>query len=209
MCGRDSPADRGQVYTIEGVTAAILMVIAVLLALQAVTVTPTTPGTIDRDTRNKLQVQAHDVLAASDESGSLSETLRYWSVSSTTFHVPEDAEYGASDSVGYGFNDPPTEFGALMDQTFSQRGYKYNVYLEVRSGDDSRSLTTYPLVRRGEPTDNAVTATYVVTLYDDQRLTSPDSSRRLGELSSDEFYAEDVDEDESLFNIVRVRVVIW
>lgn len=209
MRERFSNSERGQVYTIEGVTAAILMLMAVLLALQAVTVTPTTPGTIDRDTRSKLQVQTHDVLAASHESGSLSETLRWWSVSTTTFDVPDDAEYAASDKVGYGFNDPPTEFGAMMEQTFGQRGYKYNVYLEVRNPDDSTKSTRYPLIRRGEPTDNAVTATYIVTLYDEQTLTSPDSSRKLGELGPDEFYAEDIAEDDPLFNIVRVRVVLW
>jgi hypothetical protein len=190
-------------------TAAILMVIAVLLALQAVTITPTTPGTIDRDTRSKLQVQAHDALAASHESGSLSDTLRYWNVSTTSFYVSPSEDYAASDAVGYGFHDPPTEMGKIFNQTFSQRGYKYNVYLEVRNGDDWTRATRYPLVKRGEPTDNAVTATYVVSLYDNQTLTSPASSRKLGELNDDEFYAEDIYPDKPLFNVVRVRVVIW
>lgn len=203
-----STDDRGQVYTLEGVTAAVLLFVAVLLALQAVTVTPTTPGTIDRDTRSKLQVQAHDVLIAGQESGSLSETLRYWNVSTQSFYVPPSEEYAASDSVGYGFHDPPTEFGDMLNQTFSQRGYKYNVYLETRRGDDWTKSERYPLVKRGEPTDNAVTATYVVTMYDNQTL-SPASSRKLGDLGEEEFYAEDIYPDEPLFNIVRVRVVIW
>jgi hypothetical protein len=202
-----SDSDRGQAYTLEGVIAAILLLSSVLLALQAVSITPTTPGTIDRDARAQLRTQAQDVLAASHDSGALEEAVLQWNTSTGSFYDPYP-NYNVSRQFGYGPKRPPNEFGAMLNQTFAQRGFNVNVYIEHRSGSDWTDTERQVLIRRGIPTDNAVSATYVVTLYDDMQLTAA-NNERLADLDPADFYAKDIYPGSPIYNVVRVRVVIW
>lgn len=199
--------DRGQAYTLEGVIAALLLLSSVLLALQAVSITPTTPGTIDRDARAQLRTQAQDVLVASHDSGALEQAVLQWNTSTGSFYDPYP-DYNVSRDFGYGPKRPPNDFGAMLNQTFTQRGFNVNVYIEYRSGSDWTETEQRVLVRRGIPTDNAVAASHVVTLYDDMQLTAA-NNEQLGDLDPADFYAEDIYPDDPMFNVVRVRVVIW
>jgi hypothetical protein len=180
---------------------------SVLLALQAVSITPTTPGTIDRDARAQLRAQAQDVLAASHDSGALEEAVLQWDTSNGSFYDPYP-DYNVSRQFGYGPKRPPNEFGAMLNQTFAQRGFNVNVYIEHRSGSDWTETGRRVLIRRGIPTDNAVSATHVVTLYDDMRLTAA-NNEPLGDLDPADFYAKDIYPSRPIYNVVRVRVVIW
>jgi hypothetical protein len=202
-------SERAQAYTLEGVVAAIIIVTSVMFALQAVTITPTTPGSIDPDTRGQLRTQATDVLATAHENESLRRAALFWNVSASTFH--DDSPGNVSEAFGYGLNPPPGEFGGLLEQSFAQRGFTYNVYLEYRNGSDRSESEAIPLVRRGVPTDNAVSSTHVVTLYDDMTLTAPgdDGELRLAELDAGDYFAEDAYPNSPVYNLVRVRVVVW
>jgi hypothetical protein len=207
--------ERGQVYTLEGLTAALLVLIALLYALQAVVLTPTTPGTIDRETRADLKTQGEDVLAAAHSNGTLSTAIRYWNTSASaanrSFYNPNPGPGPNSISVsprfGYGQDDPPGELGAMLNQTFTQRGLSYNVFIEYQAAPDWTERKRVVLLRRGYPTDNAIAATYPVALYDDMRITAPSSDKRLANTSN--FYAEDADPDGPLYNLVVIRVVVW
>jgi hypothetical protein len=203
-----SDRDRGQAYTLEGIIAALLLLSSVLLALQAVSITPTTPGTIDRDARAQLRTQAQDVLAVSHESGALKQAVLQWNTSTGAFYDPDYDDYNISREFGYGPKRPPNDFGRMLNETFAQRGFNVNVYIEYRSGSDWTETERRVLIRRGIPTDNAVSATHVVTLYDDMQLTAG-SYERLGDLDPADFYAKDIYPNGPIYNIVRVRVVIW
>ena len=54
--------DRGQAFTLEGVVAAMMVLIALLFALEAVLVTPITTGAVDEGTQSRLGAEASDVL---------------------------------------------------------------------------------------------------------------------------------------------------
>ncbi|WP_313690857.1 DUF7288 family protein [Halorarum halobium] len=204
--------DRGQVYTLEGMAAAILVVLALLLSVQSVALTPTTPGTVDADTRAQLRVQANDALAAARTNGSLTSTALYWNASSGLFADPY-VGYNVSNRFGYGPNPPPdarsapSVFGAMLNQTFTQRGFTYNLFVEYRTGSDPAETDQQVLVRRGYPTSNAVEASFVITVYDRMRLTGPEAYQ-LGDPASN-FYAPDVDPDGPIYNVLRIRVVVW
>jgi hypothetical protein len=214
--------DRGQAYTLEGVASTILVLTGLLFALQAIVLTPTTPGTIDRDTRAELAEQADDVLLAAHSNGSLSATARYynWSTGGNiTFYNPDPDNTTVSQRFGYGQDDPPTELGALMNQTFSQRGLSYNIFLDYQTVGDVTNREREVLVKQGVPTDNSVSTEIVVTLYDDQRITAPTEDppnsgsinrSRLSDLnaSAGEFYAPDAHPG-PMYNQLIVRVVIW
>ena len=96
----------------------------------------------------------------------------------------------------------------MLNQTFTDRGFNVNVYVEHRSDDDWTETEVRPYVRRGIPTDNAVSATYTLALYDDMRLTAG-GGERLATLDETDSFVEDLYPGRPLYNVVRVRVVIW
>jgi hypothetical protein len=200
-------SDRGQAYTLEGLAAGILVLTALLFALQAVVVTPTTPGTVDRESRAELDAQVRDVLHAAHANQSLTTAVLRWNSTGGTFYSDD---HEVTTAYGHGSETPAGELGALLNQSFEQRGFTYNVYVQYRNGTDRTESEEVVYVRRGEPTDNAVSASVSIALFDDMRLTSPTSNATLGATgNTTAFYARDVDDDGPLYNIVVVRVVVW
>jgi hypothetical protein len=79
--------DRGQAFTLEGVVAAMMVLIALLFALEAVLVTPITTGAVDEGTQSRLGAEANDVLriTADRAEEDLAYWARYWSPVNRTF----------------------------------------------------------------------------------------------------------------------------
>lgn len=205
---------RGQAYTLEAVVGAVLILSAVVIALQTVTVLPTTGGSVDAGVQQNSHQQANDVLAitAQNEQRDLSWYVRYWDESRGTF-------YGANNTaVGYGGTTPPDPLGETLDRGFQQQGQTYNVnlrYLVDEPGTpDSLEREETVFVNRGRPSDDAVVATYRVTLFDNETLTSPvkaTASVPLAELDSnpDSSYPIPNAIDGKVYNVVEVRLVVW
>ncbi|MEF8784922.1 MAG: hypothetical protein V5A45_03235 [Haloarculaceae archaeon] len=203
---------RGQAYTLEGVVSALILLSAVLFALQALIVTPTTSGTVDPDVQSDLRQQSNDILvttAANDEFD-LSTLVRYWDQSDQTFYNATNAR------VGYGSRVPPEIFGTLLSETFSERSRLYNVEMRYLAANSTERRASTPIVFQGDPSENAIVATYTVTLYDRQTLTSPTAGDvSLAELDTnktdgdDGYYPVPNAVDGPVYNVVEVRIVVW
>jgi hypothetical protein len=204
-------SSRGQAFTLEGLVAALVVVAALAMSLQAVVVTPTTRGTVDEDVRTGLRQQATDTLslAAAEEPADLSYLVRNWEPNGQTFAGAENPQ------IGYGMAGPPLLLGRLLNTTFTQRGYLYNVEVRYRTEDPGRDgrLT---MVRQGVPDENAVVAAHAVTLYDNETLTSPGAGgaelweydTTLADGDGGYYPIPDV-VDGPIYNRVEVRVVVW
>lgn len=180
--------DRGQAYTLEGLSGALLVLIAFLIALQAVVVTPTTPGTVDRESRDELDGQVRDVLQAAHANGTLTAVALGWNET--------------SDVV-----ERQPAFDGLLNQSFRQRGFNFNVYLVYRQAPAHTTSDRVAYRYQGQPTDNAVAASLTVGLVDDMYTRENGTERRLDNASG--FYAPDVDGSGPLYNVVTVEVVVW
>lgn len=203
---------RGQAYTLESVIAAIVVLTAVLFALQAVFLTPTTGGAVDPGVRAELGQQADDILTVSAQNTtfSLSDQLRYWDENARTFVEGKNAR------VGYGSDQPPGMFGVMLNQTFTQRNRLYNVQLRYREANITETSDGLPVVYRGAPGEGSVVATTTVTLYDNQTLTGPRaSSAELWEYDTnatdndDGYYPIPNAVPGPVYNVVEIRVVVW
>ena len=202
-----SNSDRGQAYTLEGFVSAMVVLMAVLFALQSVVITPTSGGLSDRSVQAQIQQEAQDALVVSDQDGNLSETIRNWNTS-------DDGQfYKASVSGPSGPTYNTTEFknqsklGDILKQRFADNGYNYNVELVYEN--ESEFNTTH-LVYQGTPSRNAVTASYVVTLYETDKLTA--TNPIMLQNTNDDSYAYPIPETtntEPVYNIVEVRVIVW
>lgn len=204
---------RGQGFTVEGVVGAIILLTALLFALQIVTVLPTSSGSVSKAEQADLRTQANDVLvtSAQAEGKDLSTLVRNWSQSDRTF-------VGATNPrIGYGSQEPPGPFGEMLNATFTRRSYLYNVEMEFLPKNASEEPETVPVVYRGDPSDRAVTASYTVTLYDNQTLTAPNASQtaQLWQYDTNAtnnengYYPVPNAVDGPVYNVVKVRVIVW
>jgi hypothetical protein len=182
----DETGSRGQAFTLEGFIASIVVLTAVVFALQAVVITPTTSGAIDQETQRGLRAEANDILATNAYNGSdgLVDLVLFWNGTATE----RTWAFGRSEQIGYGSQEPATGWGPdvapekkkqylaigdVLNESFRQRGRIYNLEVEYRDPNAPNGSETLPIVFRGVPSDNAVSTTYTVVLYDEMTLTGP------------------------------------
>ncbi|MFC7177430.1 DUF7288 family protein [Halosegnis marinus] len=193
--------DRGQAFTLESITAGLLLIGGLVFALQATAVTPLSASTSSQHIENQQQAVAEGVLAAAVDDDALSVTLRYWNDSGATFHDSSDEAY-------YVDEDLDTRFGALLQRALTSRSIVANVYVhyETPAGGSRVQRVVY----RGAPSDNAVSASARTVLFDDDPLLDADARPTGTTLAdADTFYAPDAHPDSIVFNVVRVEVVAW
>jgi len=208
--------ESGQAYTLEAIVAALLLVSSLIFALQVSAVTPLSASTSNQHIENQQRSTAAGALAAADESGALKDAVLYWDTDNETFWNPDG--YDGMQRGAYTNEYPPNEFGDVLERSFGGRGLAVNV--EVRYQTGPTSWSTQRMVYRGSPSDNAVTATRTVTLYDDDTITEPENwdaddpgnavstNDELRDVEN-EFYAGDESEESGVYNVVHVEVTVW
>ncbi|WP_226040885.1 hypothetical protein [Natrinema sp. DC36] len=206
----DSETDRGQAYTLEGFIGAMVVLMAVLFALQSVVIMPTTGGLADRSVQAQIQQEVQDALVVSNQDGNLSETIRRWNESDGGFEganqpeAPGEDEENQTYSVDRFANE--SELGQILKERFAEKGWSYNVELHPESGGERT------LVYQGSPPASAQTASYTVTLYDNQSVTSESGNDDTLEEAESDGYAvipREHKDDTPLYNVVEIRVILW
>lgn len=192
---------RGQAYTLEALVSALLLLGAIIFALQATAVTPQSASTADRHTQTQLEQVGEGVLDAAAERGALRRSVLYWNNSSETFYGLDDPQ------VAYENGALPTTFGAMLNESFGDHAVAFTV--TVRYRDASGAVATHALVDSGTPSDDAVSVTRLVTLYDDDVLYEADETPGTTTLQNATYFAPDSSPDSGLYNVVSVEVTLW
>lgn len=197
---------RGQAYTLEAFIAGMLILSALVFALQATAVTPLSASTSSQHIENQQQSQAEGALAAADEADAIKPMVSA---------IDENGSfYGPGPNGAYITDFPEGEFGEILNRSFNDKGVAVGITIRFQDGEQSWDRLT--MVERGSPSDHAVTVTRTVTLYDDDPLYVPDGDGNIEEDEdntwgeSDPFdVATDVNQDSDVYNVVAVEVTIW
>ena len=194
---------RAQAHTLEAFVAAALIIGGLVFATQATAVTPLSASTSNQHIENQQEATIQGLLATSAENGDLQEAVLYWNPENGTFAgVPEQGVFVQS--------GPPNAFGEALNESLLDRRIAFNV--EVRYHEPDGDTSVQRMVVQGTPSDNAVSATRTVGIYNSSNLTAPGYTDRTLEDVADEpgeeFYAENIGEDQ-LYNVVEVRVIAW
>ncbi len=200
MTTKTIDTDRGQAHTVEAFIAALLLISGLLFAMQATAVTPLSASTSNQHIENQQRALASGLLSTAAEDGTLKEAVLYWNASDGEFTNSSDAGYYTSAGSQNAFLES-------LNHTLAERRIAYNVRVRVHntSGEEPR-VRTRSMVEMGQPSDNAVTASRTVTVYDTDRLTGAEDCQ-LAECAS--FYAPNADEDSQLYNRLEVRITTW
>lgn len=197
---------RGQAHTLEATIASLLMLSAIIFALQMTAVTPLSASTSSQHIENQQRATAEGVLATAAEEDALKPALLYWN----TTLSPQRFHNGTEGQPYYagGSQYPNHRFGRMLNRAFSANGIAYNVNL--RFGGASADPVRY--IYSGEPSDNAVAASQTVTIYDDDRIYYLDGTRNSTEVSSTNYASRlgfTPDSSSTVHTTVRVEVVVW
>ncbi|MFC7073651.1 hypothetical protein ACFQJ7_15370 [Halovenus rubra] len=195
--------DRGQAYSLEGVIGAILIVSALVLGLQAVSVAPWADSGFEQGT--DIREQMEDTLDILEDQDAL-----------RTGVLCLGGENERTPHVGVVSADPAVDpFGTVLNQTASTTT-DYNIYVDYPSnGNVNRTL----LGTRSQPTGSTVTVTREIALFDSDTMFefNPNTPAcvvdsqydDLGDVPDSDIYLENQNEDTELYAVVQIRVVAW
>ena len=192
---------RGQAYTLEAVIASVLLVSSLVFALQVTAVTPLSASTSNQHIENQQRASASGVLTTAQKAGGLKEAVLYWNDSDSA------ERYHGAGQLGYYTNDyPPNKFGNITARAFDGRGLAVNVLIHYNESKEPSRM-----VYRGAPSDNAVSASRTVTIYNDDNLTAPPPSNQTTAGKADNFadVVPPASGGTSVYNVVRVEVTVW
>ncbi|PSP97067.1 hypothetical protein BRC94_11020 [Halobacteriales archaeon QS_5_70_17] len=205
--------DRGQAHTLEAVVAAVLLIGSLTFALQVTAVTPLSASTSSQHIENQQAATAEGVLAGAIEDGSLRRGLLYCDPAADdrdpTFNsTGDDPYYVDAPTINHSGN--LTGFGERLEAAFGERSIAYNVILVYEHGG---STVRREMIYQGTPSDNAVTASRTVALFDADNLSQPVDNATLettgGTLTDGTCYGSDSVADGSLHKVVKVEVIVW
>jgi len=192
--------ERGQAHTLEAFTAALLVVSAVIFALQSTAVTPLTASTSNQHIENQQRAVSQGLLDSEAENGTLRDAVLAWNTTNESYVDAPDRGY-------FSTGGPPNAFGDALEETLGADQIAYNVRVRYRLPDDRSNAER--LVYMGSPSDNAVSATRTVVLYDSETLVGADDETTLAAAADEADFYADAAPDGELFNVVTVEVVVW
>ena len=190
---------RGQAFTLEGVIGAMILLTAVLFALNSAVLLPSTG-----ETGNQAQIEqeAKDVMEVAATDGHLSEIARCYDTDE------EDGGWFGDESVA---TAPPeeTDLHTLLEETFDDRDRSYNVEVKYDT-----AVSAERLVYNGASTRDGVTVSRTVTLYEDDPLLVEDEDGNPcadedGDVTDDEYpIPRATEDDDYIYSVVEVRLTI-
>ena len=161
--------ERGQLHTIEGLSAAVLMIVTIFFVTQGVTViTPQTESSLDAQLK-QLGADALTVLDTEDPIDGilLKKYVAAWDGTEATITnpVPDSIDVNSSQFGSNGKNDLNHSLYLLLP-----KDVLYNVDLVYKNGS---FMNTSSVILKGFPPDDSIAVSQLVTLHSDDNIRSP------------------------------------
>ncbi len=207
--GRGRNEESGQLYTLEGVAAAAVLLLGMTFALNSFVVSPTSDVNPGTDTNQRVGEDLLAVAAENNATGTnnskLKEALLNWNVTAGGFENSTDGVYY------YEGEDPDPaglEFGEDLQNVLTEEGVSYDIDASFGT-DDGNSTGEITIVDGGEPTTSALSASSTVVLLDDDNVTKATAPDGKVNLVNTTRYPIPDDRATNVYNQVRVRLTVW
>ncbi|MFZ3384653.1 MAG: hypothetical protein WA144_12075 [Candidatus Methanoperedens sp.] len=189
--------EKGQMHTLEGVAAATIMLLVIVYAIDATSMTPLTSSTANVHVETELQVLGQDILGALDyaEPGynsNLKNDVLVWSGKEYIWNGTNYMEKGNAVDQGNLTNN----LTKILKSTLIVQGIAHSVELTYLTNNGT-SLITQKMIYNGNPSDNAVIVSRKIIVYNSD---NPQNNINL---------LKDIDPSTDLYNIVDVKLVLW
>jgi len=206
-----SGEDGGQIYTIEAITSALLLLSVLIIVVQATSITPLTVSFTNEHVKLELQNMGADMLTSLDETP-------YSAVYTSDPAVPSCLKKSITDWINitgggsdwFAWSNSTSKYVSLLNASnpsinslplantlsmlIKTYGIAYNV--EVRYSDINGNIYNTKMIWNGDPSENSVTVSRVVALHDSDIL-------------QDSCVIPDVSPGTKFYNMVEVRLTMW
>jgi len=194
--GSKKDTRKAQLHTLEGFAAAFIVLTAMLVAFQSVSITPTSSSTASQQVETQNYMLTEDMLSAAGADGTLKDAILEWNETDASFN-------GTRSFVG---KTPNNDFGDMLEKVLLNQGVAYNV--EFACGG---STTSY--IRYGDPSMHSVSTDYRITLHSDDEVNNVSKSDNKEPLSEADNFQNSIcpegSENSNLHNILEVRITAW
>lgn len=190
--------DKAQMHTLEGVAAATIMLLVIVYAIEATSMTPLTSSTANVHVETELQVLGQDILGVLDyaEPGynsKLKNDVLTWNGSgyiwSATNYTEKDRPVNLTNNLTN-----------ILNATLIGQGIAHNVEIAFLDNSTLMPSSTAPyMIYNGDPSENAVIVSRKIVLHDGDinKTNLPNNP------------INDIDPSTNLYNIVDVKLVLW
>lgn len=191
--------EKAQLHTLEGVAASVIMLMVIIYAIDATSMTPLTASTSSVHVESELQTLGQDIFNTLDyaEPGyksNLKYDIMNWTGQDYIWNGTSYIENGNVSSP-INFNNNLTR---LLKETLIKQGiaYKVEVVYLINSNNITVPSPSYNLIYAGSPSYNAVIVSRKIVLQNTDILSA---GNPIG----------DIDPSSNLMNIVEIKLVMW
>lgn len=186
--------EKAQMHTLEGVAAATIMLLVIVYAIDATSMTPLTSSTANVHVETELQVLGQDILSALDyaEPGynsKLKNDIMGWNGSENIWSGTNYTKKGGTTNL-------TNDLTIILNATLVRQGIAHNVEMTYLS-DNGTSFSTQKMIYNGDPSNNAVIVSRKIVLQNSDFNPSSD------------YPIKDIDPSTNLYNIVDVKLILW
>ena len=190
--------EKGQMHTLEGVAAATIMLLVIVYAIDATSMTPLTSSTANVHVETELQVLGQDILGSLDyaEPGynsNLTNDILGWNGKE---YIWDGTSYMEKGNASYSQNNLTNNLTNSLKYTLIKQGIAHSVELTFLANDGT-SLVTQKMIDNGNPSDNAVIVSRKIALHNSDH---PNAGN---------IQLTDIDPSTDLYNIVDVKLILW
>lgn len=192
-----SKDEKAQMHTLEGVAAATIMLLVIVYAIDATSMTPLTSSTANVHVETELQVLGQDILGALDyaEPGynsKLKNDVINWTGREYIWNGSSYADKTAPST------NPPlsNNLTGILSAHLVGQGIAHNVEMTFLANNGT-SFSSQKMIYNGDPSDNAVIVSRKIVLQNMDSTYSTD------------YPIKDIDPSTDLYNIVDVKIIIW
>jgi len=191
--------ERAQLHTLEGVAASVILLIVIIYAIDATSMTPLTASTSSVHVESELQTLGQDILNTLDyaEPGYRSK-LKYdimnWDgqeyIWNGTLYI-EKGNFSSSHNL-------TNNLTRLLKDILVNQGiaHKVEVVYLINSNNITVPSSSTDIIYAGSPSNNAVIVSRKIVLQDTDIVSTGNP-------------IEDIDHSSNLRNIVEIKLVMW
>ena len=191
--------EKAQLHTLEGVAAATLILLVIIYAIDATSITPLTSSTSNAHVESELMVLGQDILNTLDyeEPGynsQLKSDILNWDGSQYIWTGKDYKENDGSNTLNNTLNNSMAQ---NLKTTLISQGIAHRVEVVFLRSQNNMTFTSAPetMIDAGIPSDNAVVVSRKIVL---QNTDIPSPNGLIQDIGTS-----------NLYNIVDIRLFLW
>lgn len=191
--------EKAQLHTLEGVAAATLILLVIIYAIDATSITPLTSSTSNAHVESELMSLGQDILNTLDHeepgyNSQLKIDILNWTGSQYIWTGQDYKENDGSNTLNNTLNNSMAQ---NLKTTLISQGIAHRVEVVFLRSQNNITFTSAPetMIDAGIPSDNAVVVSRKIVLQNTD-IPSPNG------------LIQDIDTS-NLYNIVDIRLFLW